>query len=73
MSSTQAQYIFELILFFLSFYFFLNMFKAVDYSKLFKKGKVREIQITYILTVLIFAYLFTQAIVRLIVLTLGIF
>ncbi len=73
MSSGQAQHILELILFFISFYFFLNLFKAIDFSKLFKKGHTKEIQLTYILTVLIFSYLFTQALIRIIEITTGLF
>jgi uncharacterized membrane protein YwzB len=57
--------LFELLLFFLLFAFNLNLFKSVQYEKLFKKGKVKEIQLIYIIIVIIITYLLTQALMSL--------
>jgi uncharacterized membrane protein YwzB len=61
--------ILELFLFFISFPFILKLFNATRFEQLFKKGKTTEIQLLYIFTVIIFTYLFTQAIINIIYLS----
>ena len=59
----------ELGLFFIFFIFNLQLFNSLNYEKLFKKGHVRQIQLIYIFTVIVFSYLLTKAIINLIQLT----
>ena len=65
--------ILELLLFFISFPFIFTAFNAVDLSKFFKKGYIWQIQIIYILSSIIFTYLFVRAIMNLIELSGNIF
>ncbi len=58
--------ILELAMFFILFPFVLKWFNALRYESLFKKGHIKEIQILFIMSVVIFTYLFTQAIMRII-------
>jgi len=61
--------ILELVIFFISFPFIFMAFNAIDLSKFFKKGFIWQIQILYIISTIIFTYLFTKAIINLIYLT----
>ncbi len=65
----QTLHILELVIFFITFPFVFMAFNAIDLSKFFKKGFVWQIQILYILSTIIFTYLFTKAIINLIYLT----
>ena len=65
--------ILEILLFFITFPFVFQAFNAFDTSKIFKKGFVWQIQILYIFGSIIFTYLFVQAIVNLISLSINIF
>lgn len=58
--------ILELAMFFLLFPFVLKWFNALRYEEMFKKGHTKEIQILFIMSVIIFTYLFTTAIIRII-------
>ena len=62
-------HILEILIFFLSFPFVFMAFNAIDLSHFFKKGFVWQIQILYILSTIIFTYLFTKAIINLIYLS----
>lgn len=61
--------LFELGLFFILFVLNLQLFKAVRFEHLFKKGKTREIQLVYIIVVIIITYLLTRALMNLFTLT----
>ena len=61
--------ILELVIFFISFPFIFMAFNAIDLSRFFKKGFIWQIQILYIISTIIFTYLFTKAIINLIYLT----
>lgn len=65
--------LFELALFFILFMFNLQLFKSIRFDLLFKKGHNREIQLTYIFTVLIFTYLLTRGFMHLIEMTFELF
>ena len=52
--------IIELLLLFISFPFFLRIFNAIDYSRIFKKGYTGHVQIIFIVSVFIFSYLFAS-------------
>lgn len=56
----------ELGLFFILFIYNLQLFKAVRFDLLFKKGHDKEVQLVYIFTVIIFSYLLTRALMNLI-------
>lgn len=64
MDSTQFA-IFELGLFFILLVLNLQLFNAVRFESLFKKGKTKEIQIVYIMTVIVFTYLVSRALINL--------
>lgn len=57
--------IFEIGLFFILFVLNLQLFRAVRFEHLFKKGKTREIQLVYIIVVIIISYLLTRALMNL--------
>lgn len=57
--------IFELGLFFILFVLNLQLFKAVRFEELFKKGKTKEIQLVYIIVVIIITYLLTRSLMNL--------
>jgi uncharacterized membrane protein YwzB len=57
--------ILELVLFFLSFPFFLKIFNAIDYSRIFRRGFTGNIQIIYVVMVFIISYLFSHYFVEL--------
>ena len=61
--------IFELGLFFILLVLNLQLFRAVRFEHLFKKGKTREIQVVYIMVVIIMTYLFSRALMNLVELT----
>lgn len=61
--------IFELGLFFILLVLNLQLFKAVRFEELFKKGKTTEIQLVYIITVIIFTHLISRALMNLVELT----
>lgn len=63
--------IFELGLFFILLVLNLQLFKATRFELLFKKGKIKEIQIAYIMTVIIVTYLITRALMHLVELTIN--
>ncbi len=56
----------ELGLFFILMTFNLQLFNSTRFETLFKKGHVKQIQLMYIFTVIIFTYLLTRALMRLI-------
>ena len=58
--------ILELLLFFIAFPFIFTAFSAFDLSRLFKKGRIWQIQVIYIFSTIIFTYLFVRAIMNLI-------
>lgn len=60
--------IFEYLLFFGSLIVIFKSMNAFDLSKIFKKGQTFQIQIIYIVGSVVTAYLFTSAIMRLLVL-----
>ncbi len=51
----------ELGLFFVFFVINLQLFKALRFEEIFKKGKINEIQLLYFFTVIIFTYLLTKS------------
>ena len=53
--------LFELGLFFVLLVLNLSLFKAVQFDKIFHKGKAKEIQLIYFFTVIIFTCLLTKA------------
>lgn len=57
--------IFELGLFFILFVLNLQLFRSVRFEHLFKKGKTKEIQLVYIIVVIIISYLLTRALMNL--------
>jgi uncharacterized membrane protein YwzB len=61
--------IFELGLFFVLLVLNLQLFKAVRFEQMFRKGKTTEIQLVYILTVIIFTHLISRALMNLVELT----
>jgi uncharacterized membrane protein YwzB len=65
--------ILELLLFFISFPFLLKWFNATRFEELFKKGRIQEIQVLYIVTVIIVAYLLSTALVNILDLSVSIF
>lgn len=65
--------ILELLIFFMLFPFILKWFNATRFEALFKKGHIKEIQILFIMTVIIFTYLFAQALMNIIYLSTSIF
>jgi uncharacterized membrane protein YwzB len=65
----QILHVLELVIFFISFPFVFMAFNAIDLSRFFKKGFIWQIQVLYILSTIIFTYLFTKAIINLIYLT----
>lgn len=65
--------ILELAMIFVTFPFFLRMFNAVDYSRIFKKGYTSYIQIIYVAFVFTFSYLFSHSFVGFLKLFINIF
>ena len=65
----QILHILEVVIFFITFPFVFMAFNAIDLSRFFKKGFIWQIQILYILSTIIFTYLFTKAIINLIYLS----
>lgn len=61
--------ILELSLFFIILIFVFQNLQAIDYSKIFKKGKTGQIQIIYAMTCIIMSYLLTKALINIIVLS----
>jgi uncharacterized membrane protein YwzB len=57
--------IFELGLFFILFVLNLQLFRAVRFEHLFQKGKTREIQLVFIIVVIIITFLLTRALMNL--------
>ncbi|MCF7927247.1 MAG: DUF1146 family protein [Candidatus Izimaplasma sp.] len=64
-----ASNIVELALFFIVFPFILKLFDAIMFEKVFRKNHVKEIQLIYIFSAIIFSYLFTKAIMNIIYLS----
>jgi uncharacterized membrane protein YwzB len=61
--------ILELALFFILFVFNLQLFNSLRFEEMFKKGHIKQIQVLYIFSVIIFTYLLTKALMNLITLT----
>lgn len=61
--------ILEIVIFFITFPFVFVAFNSIDLSRFFKKGFIWQIQVLYILSTVIFTYLFTKAIINLIYLS----
>lgn len=61
--------ILELSLFFIILIFVFQNLQAIDYSKIFKKGRTGQIQIIYAMTCIIMSYLLTKALINIIVLS----
>lgn len=61
--------ILELSLFFIILIFVFQNLQAIDYSKIFKKGKTGQIQIIYAMTCIIMSYLLTKALINIILLS----
>jgi len=57
---------FELALFFILLVLNLQLFNSVNFEKMFKRGHVKQIQMMYFMTVIIFTYLITRAIMNII-------
>ena len=57
--------IFELGLFFILLVLNLQLFRAIRFEHLFKKGKTTEIQLVYIISVIIVTYLLSRALMNL--------
>lgn len=57
--------ILEIVLLFVSFPYFLKIFNSINFGNIFKKGYTSSIQIIYICTVFIFAYLFSSGLTNL--------
>ena len=58
----------EIGMFFILLVVNLQLFNSLDYERFFKKGHVKQIQMTYFFTVIIFTYLLTKALMNLIML-----
>ena len=57
--------IFELGLFFILLVLNLQLFRAIRFEHLFKQGKTKEIQLVYIISVVIVTYLLSRALMNL--------
>lgn len=64
--------ILELSMFFVFLLYVFQTLQAVDLSKIFKKGKTGQIQIIFMMTCIIMAYLLTKAIMNIIDLSIDI-
>lgn len=58
--------LFEYSLFFSSFILIFKSFAAFDLSRIFKKGFTLQVQILYVVSTIIMAYLFSRSIIHLI-------
>ncbi|MFK5883069.1 MAG: DUF1146 family protein [Candidatus Izemoplasma sp.] len=58
--------LFEIFIFFITLTIMLQVVMAIDTTKIFKRNSTWQIQIFYIFGSIIFAYLFSSAIVNLI-------
>lgn len=65
--------IIEFFLFFVTFAVIFQAFNAIRIDQIFRKGKIWQIQIIYILSTVIFSYLAVQAFMKLIYLSTEIF
>jgi uncharacterized membrane protein YwzB len=61
--------ILELSMFFILLVFVFQNLQSVDYSKIFKKGRSGQVQIIFIMTCIIMAYLLTKALMNIIYLS----
>ena len=59
----------ELAMFFILLIFNLQLFNAVNFEKLFRKGHIKQIQMLYFFSVIIFTYLLTKALMNIIILS----
>ena len=58
--------LFELGLFFILLVLNLQLFNSINFEKMFKKGHIKQIQLMFFFTVIIFTYLLTEALMNLI-------
>ncbi len=63
--------LFELGLFFILLVLNLQLFNSLNFEKMFKKGHIKQIQLMYFFTVIIFTYLLTRALMNLVELSIG--
>jgi|LGVE01.1.fsa_nt_gb uncharacterized membrane protein YwzB len=63
--------LFELALFFILLVLNLQLFNSLNFEKMFKKGHIKQIQLMYFFTVIIFTYLLTSALMNLVELSIG--
>ncbi len=56
----------EMLLFFVFIVFVFQNLQAIDYSRIFKKGRTGQIQVVFMMVTVSLAYLLTKAIMNLI-------
>ena len=64
--------IIELLFFFVGFLVLIRVGSTIDFTRYFRKGKVREMQLIYFIVMFILAYLFARAITHILELSYGI-